>query len=78
MAELNTADIEHVDIIDKEFRESLRKYNIKFEGRGKHIKKAQDDIISNLNLINLVELILCLRSLSFRELLILNILKQKV
>tara|TARA_B100001939_G_scaffold311697_1_gene294423 strand:- start:192 stop:719 length:528 start_codon:yes stop_codon:yes gene_type:complete len=52
MAELNTADIEHVDIIDKEFRESLRKYNIKFEGRGKHIKKAQDDIISNLNLIN--------------------------
>ena len=45
MAELNTADIEHVDIIDKEFRESLRKYNIKFEGRGKHIKKAQDDII---------------------------------
>ena len=51
MAELNTADIEHVDIIDKEFRESLRKYNIKFEGRGKHIKKAQDDIISNLNLI---------------------------
>ena len=52
MAELNTADIEHVNIIDKEFRESLRKYNIKFEGRGKHIKKAQDDIISNLNLIN--------------------------
>ena len=52
MEELNTADVEHVNIIDKEFRESLRKYNIKFEGRGKHIRKAQEDIIANLDLIN--------------------------
>ena len=52
MEELNTADVEHVNIIDKEFRESLRKYNIKFEGRGKHIRKAQEDIIANLELIN--------------------------
>jgi len=52
MEELNTADVEHVNIIDKEFRESLRQYNIKFEGRGKHIRKAQEDIIANLELIN--------------------------
>jgi len=52
MEELNTADVEHVNIIDKEFRESLRQYNIKFEGRGKHIRKAQEDIIANLDLIN--------------------------
>ena len=30
----------------------MRKYNIKFEGRGKHIRKAQEDIIANLELIN--------------------------
>lgn len=52
MTELNINDTEHLDIIDKEFREGLRQFDLKFEGRGKHIRKAQEDIISNTNLIN--------------------------
>ena len=52
MDTLNLNDIEHLDTIDKEFREDLRKLNIRFEGRGKHIRKAQEDIIANTNLIN--------------------------
>ena len=36
----------------KYFREDLRKLNIRFEGRGKHIRKAQEDIIANTDLIN--------------------------
>ena len=52
MDTLNLNDTEHLDTIDKEFREVLRKLNIRFEGRGKHIRKAQEDIIANTNLIN--------------------------
>ena len=52
MSELDSNDSEHLDVIDKEFREALRQFNLKFEGRGKHIRKAQEDIISNTNLIN--------------------------
>lgn len=49
---LNQNDQEHLDIIDKEFREDLRNLNLRFEGRGKHIRKAQEDIIANTTLIN--------------------------
>ncbi|MBT3479249.1 MAG: hypothetical protein HOA15_04455 [Candidatus Marinimicrobia bacterium] len=49
---LNQNDNEHVDVIDKEFREDLRNLNLRFEGRGKHIRKAQQDIIANTNLIH--------------------------
>ena len=49
---LNQNDQEHLDVIDKEFREDLRNLNLRFEGRGKHIRKAQQDIIANTNLIN--------------------------
>ena len=52
MDTLNLNDTEHLDTIDKEFREDLRKLNIRFEGRGKHIRKAQEDIIANTDLIN--------------------------
>ena len=52
MHELNQKDQQHLDVIDKEFREDLRKLNLRFEGRGKHIRKAQEDIIANTNLIN--------------------------
>ena len=52
MDTLTLNDTEHLDTIDKEFREDLRKLNIRFEGRGKHIRKAQEDIITNTNLIN--------------------------
>ena len=51
---LNQNDQEHLDVIDKEFREDLRNLNLRFEGRGKHIRKAQQDIISNTNLINTI------------------------
>ena len=49
---LNQNDQEHLDVIDKEFREDLRNLNLRFEGRGKHIQNAQQDIIVNTNLIN--------------------------
>ena len=52
MDTLNLNDTEHLDTIDKEFREDLRTLNMRFEGRGKHIRKAQEDIIANTNLIN--------------------------
>ena len=52
MDELNNNDQEHLDVIDREFREDLRNLNLRFEGRGKHIRKAQEDIIANTNLIN--------------------------
>ena len=52
MTELNIKDTDHLDVVDKEFREGLRQFDLKFEGRGKHIRKAQEDIISNTNLIN--------------------------
>ena len=49
---LNQNDQDHLDVIDKEFREDLRNLNLRFEGRGKHIRTAQQDIITNTNLIN--------------------------
>lgn len=50
---LNQNDQDHLDVIDKEFREDLRNLNLRFEGRGKHIRTAQQDIIANTNLINI-------------------------
>ena len=41
------------ELLDKvNYPRDLRKLNIRFEGRGKHIRKAQEDIIANTNLIN--------------------------
>lgn len=51
MTVLNTQDKEHLNVIDREFREDLRKLNLRFEGRGKHIRRAQQDIIANTKLI---------------------------
>ena len=51
MDDLNLADKEHVDIVLNEFTDSLRVYNLRFIGRGKHLRKAQKDIISNTVLI---------------------------
>ncbi|MFH1851487.1 MAG: hypothetical protein ABIA75_04015 [Candidatus Neomarinimicrobiota bacterium] len=42
----------HVDMVNTEFREDLRKLNLEFIGRGKHVAKAQKDIISNTELID--------------------------
>ncbi|MFQ6606432.1 MAG: hypothetical protein ACE5DP_02085 [Fidelibacterota bacterium] len=52
MDQLNENDKKHVDIVNNEFREDLRKLNLQFIGRGKHLRKAQLDIIANTNLIN--------------------------
>jgi uncharacterized membrane protein YccC len=44
----------HVDEVNKEFREDLRKLNLQFIGRGKHLHQAQLDIIANTDLIHAV------------------------
>ncbi|SVB07114.1 uncharacterized protein METZ01_LOCUS159968 [marine metagenome] len=51
MDELNLADKEHVEIVLDQFSDSLRVYNLRFIGRGKHLRKAQKDIVSNMDLI---------------------------
>ena len=54
MDELNKNDSEHVDVVNNEFREDLRKLNLQFIGRGKHLQKAQQDIIANTKYIDYV------------------------
>ena len=51
MDELNQADVQHVNKINDEFSDSLRVYNLRFIGRGKHLRQAQKDIIANTDLI---------------------------
>ena len=51
MDELNLADKNHVDKVLGEYADSLHTYNLRFIGRGKHIRKAQKDIIANTDLI---------------------------
>tara|TARA_Y100000310_G_scaffold235987_1_gene239155 strand:- start:242 stop:661 length:420 start_codon:yes stop_codon:yes gene_type:complete len=51
MDELNQADVQHVNKINDEFADSLRVYNLRFIGRGKHLRQAQKDIIANTDLI---------------------------
>ena len=46
MDELNLADKEHVDKVLGAYS-----YNLRFIGRGKHLRKAQKDIVSNTELI---------------------------
>ena len=54
MDKLNKNDSEHVDVVHNEFREDLRKLNLQFIGRGKHLQKAQQDIIANTKYIEYV------------------------
>tara|TARA_B110000116_G_C16764275_1_gene550007 strand:+ start:635 stop:1159 length:525 start_codon:yes stop_codon:yes gene_type:complete len=49
---LDLADKEHVDKVLNEFSDSLRVYNLRFQGRGKHLRKAQKDIVANTDLID--------------------------
>ena len=51
---LNENDAEHVDVVQNEFRKDLRKLNLQFIGRGKHLQKAQQDIIANTKYIEYV------------------------
>jgi len=52
MDELKKNDAEHVDVVQNEFRKDLKTLDLQFIGRGKHVQKAQKDIIANTNLIN--------------------------
>jgi len=54
MAMMEAEQIKHVDEVNKEFREDLRKLNLQFIGRGKHLQKAQQDIIANTKYIEYV------------------------
>lgn len=52
MDEMENLQITHVDKVNKEFRKDLKTLNLQFIGRGKHLRKAQKDIVANTNLIN--------------------------
>ena len=54
MDELNKNDAEHVAVVHNKFRKDLRKLNLQFIGRGKHLQKAQQDIIANTEYIEYV------------------------
>ena len=47
MDEIKTIDQKLVDRVEDQFADSLRQYNLRFIGRGKHIRKAQANIINN-------------------------------
>jgi methyl-accepting chemotaxis protein len=51
MTEIKTIDQKLVDKVEDQFADSLRQYNLRFIGRGKHLRKAQLDIIDNTDLI---------------------------
>ena len=51
MDELNLADKKHVDKVLGAYSDSLHTYNLRFVGRGKHVRKAQKDIVGNTDLI---------------------------
>ena len=51
MDEIKTIDQKLVDRVEDQFADSLRQYNLRFIGRGNHIRKAQVDIIDNTDLI---------------------------
>ena len=52
MDEMEQLQNKHVDRVNKEFREDLKTLNLQFIGRGKHLRKAQKDIVGNTKLIN--------------------------
>jgi hypothetical protein len=44
----------HVEEVNSEFREDLRRLDLQFIGRGKHLQKAQQDIVANAGRIEVV------------------------
>ena len=52
MDEMEQLQNKHVDKVNKEFREDLKTLNLQFIGRGKHLRKAQKDIVGNTKLID--------------------------
>ena len=51
MDKLQTADKTHVDKVLGAYADSLDRYNLRFIGRGKHMRKMQKDIVFNTELI---------------------------
>lgn len=51
MAILRKQQDVHVSEVNKKFKEDLRQLNLQFIGRGKHLQRAQKDIIANTDLI---------------------------
>ena len=49
MDQLVELQTKHVDNVNKEFRDDLKTLNLQFIGRGKHLRQAQKDIITNVN-----------------------------
>ena len=41
----------HIDQVNKEFRQDLKTLDLQFIGRGKHVRQAQKDIVSNREFI---------------------------
>ena len=52
MDDMEQLQIKHVDDVNKEFRSDLKTLNLQFIGRGKHLRKAQKDIVFNTQRIN--------------------------
>ena len=52
MDEMEQLQNQHVDKVNKEFRKDLKTLNLQFIGRGKHLRKAQKDIVDNTKFIN--------------------------
>ena len=54
MDEMEKQQFTHIDEVNKEFRDNLKRLDLQFIGRGKHLQKAQQDIVANTNLVNIV------------------------
>ena len=52
--EIEQEQLKHVNEVNNEFREDLRTLNLQFIVRGKHVRKAQKDIIANTDYIESV------------------------
>ncbi|MFQ6673778.1 MAG: hypothetical protein ACE5GH_03200 [Fidelibacterota bacterium] len=54
MDRMEQKQLKHVEQVNNEFRKDLRTLNLQFIGRGKHLRKAQKDIIANTRLVHQV------------------------
>ena len=50
--ELEQLQKQHVEKVNEEFRADLKKLDLQFIGRGKHLRDAQNNILENTSMIN--------------------------
>ena len=55
--EMEQLQVKHVDEVNQEFRSDLKTLNLQFIGRGKHLRQAQKDIVSNNKFIGLYHML---------------------